>query len=132
MRSTLRLRVGASPTLVAHLDYETVLLRERITLARAVSSSRHPHTSSHPVRITSCLNKALEPLVHLLEHQVNAEKADTVLERISASPHKFLCPLLPLLPQESAGPRKTYANQGVVKTSHLQLTPPSSGERRTK
>jgi len=129
MCSTLRLREGASPTLVAHLDYETGLLRERITLARSVSSSRHPHTSPHPVRITSCLNKALEPLVHLLEHQVHAEKADTVLERFSASPHEFLRPLLPLLPKESAGPSKTYANHGVVKTSPLQLPRPDHAER---
>ena len=42
MCSTLRLRVGASPTLVAHLVYEMGVLRERITLARAVSSPRHP------------------------------------------------------------------------------------------
>ena len=57
--STLRLREGASPTLVAHLDYKTGLLRERITLARAVSSTRHPHTSSHPVR-TCIVRMSLE------------------------------------------------------------------------
>ena len=37
---TLRLRGAPHP--VAHLDYETGWLRERITLARAVSSTRHP------------------------------------------------------------------------------------------